>query len=104
MRSDPGSTGKDVEVVEAIQEGCPMFMQKHEHVSSLGGNLNFFPIFSRRGGSLKERVLQIDAWLRLLLFQNLPDRPFREKDVIFLLKIGSQPTLAEPGFLANLLE
>jgi hypothetical protein len=40
----------------------------------------------------------------LLLFQNLPDCPLREKNVVLLLEIGSEPTLTEPGFLPDLLQ
>lgn len=60
-----------------------------------------------RGQESIERVrsgLEVDAGLRLILLQDLPDGAFGEKDVVFLLKISPEPPLSKSSFLADLLQ
>ncbi len=65
-----------------------------------------FPREGGRGVEFPSYSLELDSRLPLLLLllEDLPDCSLREQDVVFLLKIGAEPALAESGFLTDLLE
>ena len=90
------------------KKSCPvpasMFGHRDSFLKTEEGSQ--IPLSNQESGRAGLLFLKLGSGLRLilLLLKDLPYRTFREKDVIFFLEVGSEPSLPEPGFLPDLLE